>query len=261
MARIDPFLERLVAEKADRLELSVGQGAMVHGPRGPKPLLRQPLSAAQIAGALSEIVPDDLRAGFPRQGATTFGYDGPLGAFDVRIEVSGGTIRATITPAARRAEVNLAAAPDVFPDGPPGARRPASTPPPSPATAPRAPPPQAAALQGSIPNPPDPRGAIDALLTAMLERRASDLHLSSDSAPMLRVDGDMAAVEDYGPVGAERLKELVWAIAPEKNREEWHSRKDTDFAHETRRCPLPRQRLRATGRGSAPCSGRSRSRS
>jgi twitching motility protein PilT len=50
---------------------------------------------------------------------------------------------------------------------------------------------------------------------------------------MLRIDGDMVAVDDYGPIGPERLKELVWTLAPEKNREEWHGKKDTDFAHET----------------------------
>jgi twitching motility protein PilT len=66
----------------------------------------------------------------------------------------------------------------------------------------------------------------------MLERGASDLHLSSDCVPMLRIDGDMAPVGDYGPINSERLRELLWTLAPEKNREEWHARKDTDFAHE-----------------------------
>jgi twitching motility protein PilT len=67
----------------------------------------------------------------------------------------------------------------------------------------------------------------------MLARRASDLHLSSECPPMFRIDGDMTAEADYGPISPERLKELLWSIAPEKNREEWHARKDTDFAHET----------------------------
>ena len=49
---------------------------------------------------------------------------------------------------------------------------------------------------------------------------------------MFRVDGDMTPEPEYGPIGPERLKELLWAIAPEKNREEWHAKKDTDFAHE-----------------------------
>ncbi|HSM93871.1 MAG TPA: type IV pilus twitching motility protein PilT [Anaeromyxobacteraceae bacterium] len=234
MARIDPFIERLVAEQADRLEMSAGQGAMIHGPRGPQPLIRQPLTAAQIAGALAEIVPEELRAGFPRPGRTSFAYDGPHGAVEVRVEATGGSIRATIVPVAKPGAVDLAPAPDVFPGGAPGARRPAATPPPAPpAPRPPATPARAAAgRQGAVPNPPEPRLAIDALLAAMLERRASDLHLSSDSPPMFRIDGDMAEVEDYGPVQGERLKELIWAIAPEKNREEWHARKDTDFAHE-----------------------------
>jgi hypothetical protein len=79
MARIDPFIERLFSDQAERLELTVGQGAMLHGPRGPQPLIKQPLTAAQIAGALSEIVPEDQRLGFPRAGSTVFAYDGPAG--------------------------------------------------------------------------------------------------------------------------------------------------------------------------------------
>jgi twitching motility protein PilT len=215
MARIDPFIERLFADGAERLDLTVGQGATLQGPRGAQPLIKQPLTAAQIAGAISEIVPEELRAGFPRPGATAFGYDGPAGPVEVRVEAGAGGIRATIVPARRNGGMELSA------QAPPA---------PAPrAAAPRPP----AGRQGSIPNPPEPRGAIEALLTAMLERRASDLHLSSDSPPMLRIDGDMVAVDDYGPIGPERLKELVWTLAPEKNREEWHGKKDTDFAHET----------------------------
>jgi twitching motility protein PilT len=222
MARIDPFIERLYADQAERLELTVGQGAMLHGPRGAQPLIKQPLTAAQIAGALSEILPEELRAGFPRQGATAFGYAGTAGPVEIRVEASGAAIRATIVPM-------VAGGGD--PSGSP-AKRPAATPAPAAparASAPRA----ASGRQGSIPNPPEPRAAIEALLTAMLERRASDLHMSSESTPMFRIDGDMVPIDDYGPINSERLKELLWVIAPEKNREEWHSRKDTDFAHET----------------------------
>jgi len=217
MARIDPFIERLFAEQAERLEMTVGQGATIHGPRGSQALIRQPLTATQIAGAISEIVPEQLRAGFPRPGATTFPYAGPAGPVEIRIDVAGAAIRATIVPSGR------ASGPDGALEG--AARRPAATPPPAARAAPQ--------RQGTIPNPPEPRGAIEALLSAMLERRASDLHLASDCPPTLRIDGDMVPVEDYGPINSERLKELIWTLAPEKNREEWHARKDTDFAHET----------------------------
>jgi twitching motility protein PilT len=230
MARIDPFIERLFSDQAERLELSAGQGALVHGPRGSQPLIKQPLTAAQIAGALSEIVPEEHRTGFPQQGATSFLYASPSGTVEVRVACSGAAIKALIVPQG-------AAAPAV-----PAA----STPPPPAAAAPAAPATQGAHFprraptrtgtarpQGSIPNPPEPRGAMEALLTAMLERRASDLHMTAGSPPMFRIDGDMVPAEDYGPIVAERLKELLWTVAPEKNREEWHERRDTDFAHET----------------------------
>ncbi len=38
---------------------------------------------------------------------------------------------------------------------------------------------------------------------------------------------------DYGPLSPARLAELVWSVAPARNREEWEQDHDTDFAHET----------------------------
>jgi twitching motility protein PilT len=75
---------------------------------------------------------------------------------------------------------------------------------------------------------------MDSLLALVLERKASDLHLSSGQPPALRVDGDIGAVEGAGHIEAGRLREMLWSIAPERNRAEWEVRRDTDFAHETR---------------------------
>jgi twitching motility protein PilT len=129
---------------------------------------------------------------------------------DVRVQLDGDAARAVIAP--------RAAEPPPPPNGAPGSRRSARA---------------EAAPPGRIAAPAEPRAAMDALLEAMLARRASDLHLSSDCPPTFRVDGDIAPEKGYAVLSHERLKELLWAIAPEKNREEWHARKDTDFAHET----------------------------
>jgi len=94
-------------------------------------------------------------------------------------------------------------------------------------------PPPARPPLACVPAPADPRAALDALLDLMFERGASDIHLAADNPPVLRVDGDMTPVGEQGALSPERLKEMLWTIAPEKNREEWHARKDTDFAHET----------------------------
>jgi twitching motility protein PilT len=80
---------------------------------------------------------------------------------------------------------------------------------------------------------------MDQLLNFMMDRKASDLHVSSDTTPIIRVDGDMIPIEGYPPLSASRLKDMLFSIAPEKNREQWLSIKDTDFAHET-----PRARFR-----------------
>jgi twitching motility protein PilT len=221
MARLDPFIERLFAESARELRLDAGGGAVLAAPGGAVPLLKQALTAQQILGALAEIVPDDRREGFPRPGLTVFPYRSPHGAVEIRLEVADGTAHAIVSP---HGAGGLSTPPEAAP--PRGAAPPPS---PSPAGAPR----RAAAAGGRIPSPADPRAALDALLDAMLARRASDLHLSSDCPPVFRVDGDMTPDADYGPLPHERLKALLWSIAPEKNREEWHGRKDTDFAHET----------------------------
>ncbi|HSP80789.1 MAG TPA: type IV pilus twitching motility protein PilT, partial [Myxococcaceae bacterium] len=121
--------------------------------------------------------------------------------------------------------------------GPAGA--PAAPPrPQAPAEAPRsAPEPSGIQVLPPQDGPPEARGdagaAMHALLERMLAKRASDLHLSSETIPMLRIDGDMVPQEDWGPLSPARLKAMLWSIAPEKNKIQWEELRDTDFAHET----------------------------
>jgi twitching motility protein PilT len=83
------------------------------------------------------------------------------------------------------------------------------------------------------PLPEEPRAALDRLLTEMLARRASDLHLSSGNPPAFRIDGDIVAAPEYGVLAPQRLEAMAWSFAPQKNREEFGTRSDTDFAHAT----------------------------
>jgi twitching motility protein PilT len=71
-----------------------------------------------------------------------------------------------------------------------------------------------------------------ALMKAMLARDASDLHLSSETLPHMRIDGDMVAVEEYGVITHEKLKAMLFSIAPDKNRKQWEELRDTDFAYD-----------------------------
>jgi twitching motility protein PilT len=74
--------------------------------------------------------------------------------------------------------------------------------------------------------------AIEALLRALVEMRASDLHLSVGSAPMVRQDGVMRFMPGTEVVTREEMERLLWPIAPERNRAEFERRHDTDFAYE-----------------------------
>jgi twitching motility protein PilT len=71
------------------------------------------------------------------------------------------------------------------------------------------------------------------LLSEMVARKASDLHLTSGQAPALRIDGDITPMREFGPIEEGRLTDMLWAIAPAKYRQEFEERADTDFAHAT----------------------------
>jgi twitching motility protein PilT len=74
---------------------------------------------------------------------------------------------------------------------------------------------------------------IDRLFHAMCTAGASDLHLSVGSAPMVRKDGHMQALEAAAaPLTAPEVVQLLGPIMPEINRKEFTERHDTDFAYE-----------------------------
>ena len=52
---------------------------------------------------------------------------------------------------------------------------------------------------------------IDQLLTAAVERNASDLHISAGLPPMVRIDGDLERV-DHPPVEQQEVVSMLHAI-------------------------------------------------
>ena len=267
-----------------------GAPALMRTATGEVPVLRQQLTAQQIAGVFAELVPGEMRNSFPAPGVSSFEYGAPAGRVAVSFERNGAQVRATVRPADKGGEddgepIELASAAEMLheymhgagtlnPGTPPtpattgiptgsqpGVRRgpakdiqfrelPGGGAPAARAGSPRgaatgatpAAEPAAAPLRsagaGTIAAPAasaDPRAAMEQLLNFMLDRKASDLHLSSDNMPIIRVDGDMTPIEGYPPLSPARLKDMLFSIAPEKNREQWLSIKDTDFAHENAR--------------------------
>jgi len=72
---------------------------------------------------------------------------------------------------------------------------------------------------------------IDKWLTQMIEREASDLHLSTQYRPCFRIHGDMTFLAEEPVLDAETNREIIYEILPDRNREEFEERWDTDFAY------------------------------
>ncbi len=231
MARLDPIFERLHRERGSELVFASGQPVVMRTPGGDVAVLRQQLTSQQIAGVFAELVPPDIRNGFPAAGVTRFGYEAPGGRVAVLFERKEAVVRALVRPQAADGEP-AAAPPAAEASGRPAqSQRGGASP--APAQAAEAVAPVAAAEAAPLPPAPaDPRAAMDQLLALAVERRASDLHLTSDGPPAMRIDGDMVPLEEYGPVPRARLREMIFSISPKKNRAQWEAERDTDFALE-----------------------------
>ncbi len=77
-----------------------------------------------------------------------------------------------------------------------------------------------------------PARAIDEVLFKMVERDASDLHLSSGQYPIFRIHGDLLEQKELPRLHAEEVDRLIQQVLPERSRMEFHEKNDTDFAYE-----------------------------
>jgi twitching motility protein PilT len=227
MARLDAFIERLAGSPEAELLFRTSHGVVLCAEGAERVLVRQPLSTSQIIGAFAEVVPSEMAAGFPRPGATAFRYASPAGAMEILFEAGGDGVRAVVRQATSEAKSPIPSSPGLPEPVAEGARVIASPIITSPVLASPAERPPAAPL------PADPREAMSRLLSEVVSRRASDIHLSSGNPPSFRVDGDIVPAPELGVLDASRLAAMLWTLAPAKNRTEYDERSDTDFAHAT----------------------------
>jgi twitching motility protein PilT len=72
---------------------------------------------------------------------------------------------------------------------------------------------------------------IDAFFKLMAEQHASDLHLSTNNPPLLRIHGELVRV-DFPALKADELKAMVYEIAPEAKIKVFEETNDVDFGYE-----------------------------
>jgi twitching motility protein PilT len=69
------------------------------------------------------------------------------------------------------------------------------------------------------------------LLTEVIERRASDLHISAGAHPMVRMRGRLVPMEEYPVLDATTTRELIYAILSNDQRQRLETDWQIDFAY------------------------------
>jgi twitching motility protein PilT len=69
------------------------------------------------------------------------------------------------------------------------------------------------------------------VLELVLERGASDLHLTNGLAPMLRVDGDLMPIAGYPVMEPEGLHRVIYGMLSQKQREKFEENLELDFSY------------------------------
>ncbi|MFN2635693.1 MAG: type IV pilus twitching motility protein PilT [Gemmatimonadaceae bacterium] len=230
MAQIDRFLSVLVSNNATALVLNEGDAAAVMIKDSARPVMKQPLTSAQILTLVREITPANMPQSPDGHGALRFEYSSLAGTFDVTM-VQNGKISARV----ERRPVAVAVPPIAPTVAPPQASA-APTMSPKPAAPVSAPAAESAVARAEPPSVSAGGGRgiekLDALLRALVSNKASDLHLRAGSPPMFRANGEIGGIANEAALSSEDIEVMLNAVMLKQNREEFIDINDTDFAHE-----------------------------
>ena len=111
MAQLDRFLNLLVTNNATALLLTEGEVAAVIIKDSPRPVMKQPLTSAQILTLVREIAPQNQPHSLDAAGNVRFEYSSADGTFEVAL-TQNGKIAARIE---RRGPAGTAPKPNVTP--------------------------------------------------------------------------------------------------------------------------------------------------
>jgi twitching motility protein PilT len=77
---------------------------------------------------------------------------------------------------------------------------------------------------------------IDGLFKMMTDKKASDLHMTSEHVPMVRASGDMMPLDGVPKLSRDQMKQILFEICPERNQKQFEESWDTDFAYALEGC-------------------------
>jgi twitching motility protein PilT len=234
MAQLDRLLSVMMSQRATALRLDESELAELEIAGAPRPVTKTPLTGAQVLALIREIAPSEAASALDAGSGTAFSYVSDDGAFAIETSRENNRWRARVTVDEGRQRERMSgfkaatSAEDeaVAPPSSPPRRTHVDLPIPR------------AALDGTngdaistFEGSERARATLDALLRAMVERGASDLHLRCGEPPIIRQHGEMIRF-DQPALEPEPLEAMLRSIMPERNRQEFTETNDTDYAYE-----------------------------
>jgi twitching motility protein PilT len=206
---VNSLLTAIVKADGDALVMHVGEQPYVVAASGRVQLSTRPLTPDTVAGMLAQLLPADRRRELDELGATEHELPPSASADGERFSVVAARGGDDIWIEIRRHRSWPQDAPAPVPPSPepsqpvivPLARSPIRTETPS------------------RPAPPPRIAGVDRLLRLAAARGATALHLSSGARPLVRVDGQIAALEGEPVLTAQEVESLLVDLAPEHERE------------------------------------------
>ena len=222
MAVVDGLLDALVANKHQSLMLTPGRPPRFRTSGGVIDVSNQPFDGNSISSLLREAAsgaePPSTAVG--SRWSFTYNYSGQGFDFSAAATPEGWSAVASRSPttgAGRTAPAQTATPPSPQPKAAPAPVKAQVAP--TPALRP------AAAAGGEFPD-------ITQRLTMMLQRDASDLHLSAGQKPRMRIEGSLVEIAEWGVPESEQLMESLASIMPKRSVAMFKESNDADFGHE-----------------------------
>jgi len=244
MAQLDKLIEKLQDDQEILLES--GKEPMIRTAAGLQVMVKQQLLTPQVLSLVAEIAPPAMRTSIAQKKPVSFSYSSKGKELSITLMVQGDSVRCTIAPPVADA-IPEAVEEEIVPEPATGAfsgelttepenepvvetesepepiviPQPAARPKPAAAAAP-------AARHTSVGGEPE----INTMLRKMFGMNCSDLHLTSNHKPMVRLHGEMMELEGQSIIPANRLQNILGEIMPPHNATQFEETHDTDFAHE-----------------------------
>src|SRR6267378_173013 len=108
-ARLDPFLDVMLRERADQLYLLPDEPVTLVKDGKPRKVSKQPLTDQHIYALMVEVAPPEAADKIDHNAETEFDYAGANGLVRVRIVPEGGRLTAVISAIRRESQAQVAA--------------------------------------------------------------------------------------------------------------------------------------------------------